>query len=51
MQSKTQKHEIQSIYTDEKGKPYKTAGKIDYVAGWYFKAAQFINDTKISVFI
>lgn len=23
---------------DEKGKPYKTAGKKDYVSGWYFKA-------------
>ncbi len=36
-----------SIYVDEKGKPYKTAGKIDYVAGWYFKAAQFMNGTSI----
>ena len=36
-----------SIYVDEKGKPYKTAGKIDYVAGWYFKAAQLMNGTSI----
>ena len=34
-------------YVDEKGKPYKTAGKIDYVAGWYFKAAQFMQGTTI----
>ena len=34
---------------NEKGKPYKTAGKIDYVAGWYFKAAQFIKSTKVRV--
>ncbi|MEE1187103.1 MAG: type IIL restriction-modification enzyme MmeI, partial [Acutalibacteraceae bacterium] len=36
-----------SIYVDEKGKPYKTAGKIDYVSGWYFKAAQMIVNTNI----
>ncbi|MBR1760659.1 MAG: hypothetical protein IJ741_05705, partial [Schwartzia sp.] len=30
------------VYVDEKGKPYKKAGKIDYVAGWYFKAAEFL---------
>ena len=43
LQSKSQKDDILSIYVDEKGKPYKTAGKIDYVAGWYFKAAQFAS--------
>lgn len=47
LQSKEQKEDILSIYIDEKGKPYKTAGKIDYVSGWYFKAAQFINGTNI----
>lgn len=49
LQSKEQKEDILSIYVDEKGKPYKTAGKIDYVAGWYFKAAQFIQGTAICV--
>ena len=47
LQSKEQKNDILSIYVDEKGKPYKTAGKIDYVAGWYFKAAQFMQGTAI----
>lgn len=47
LQSKDQKEDILSIYVDEKGKPYKTAGKIDYVAGWYFKAAQFIQGTSV----
>lgn len=47
LQSKAQKEDILSIYTDEKGKPYKTAGKIDYVSGWYFKAAQFMQKTNI----
>ncbi|MGI6041995.1 MAG: DNA methyltransferase [Candidatus Alectryocaccobium sp.] len=47
LQSKEQKNDILSVYVDEKGKPYKTAGKIDYVAGWYFKAAQFMQGTNI----
>ena len=47
LQSKAQKDDILSVYVDEKGKPYKTAGKIDYVSGWYFKAAQFMQGTAI----
>lgn len=43
LQSKEQKEDMLSIYVDEKGKPYKTAGKIDYVAGWYMKAAQMMQ--------
>ena len=46
-QTKEQKAEMLSIYVDEKGKPYKTAGKIDYVAGWYFKAAELMFNTTI----
>ena len=42
LQTKEQKEDILSIYVDEKGKPYKTAGKIDYVSGWYFKASELI---------
>ena len=47
LRSEEQKKDILSIYVDEKGKPYKTAGKIDYVAGWYFKAAVMMADTNI----
>lgn len=47
LQNKAQKEDILSIYVDEKGKPYKTAGKIDYVSGWYFKAANFMQGTEI----
>ncbi len=47
LQLKEQKNDILCIYVDEKGKPYKTAGKIDYVSGWYFKAAQLMQDTNI----
>ena len=47
LQSKGQKDDILSLYVDEKGKPYKTAGKIDYVSGWYWKASQLMQGTKI----
>ncbi|MBP3835568.1 MAG: hypothetical protein J6E31_00565 [Pyramidobacter sp.] len=42
LQTPEQKADMLRIYADENGRPYKTAGKIDYVAGWYFKAAQMI---------
>ncbi len=47
MQSKAQKEDILSIYVDEKGKTYNTAGKIDYVAGWYFLASKLMSGTSI----
>ena len=47
LQTADQKQDILSIYVDEKGKPYKTAGKIDYVSGWYFKAAELMQKTSI----
>lgn len=49
MQSKEQKSDMLSIFVDENGKPYKTAGKIDFVAGWYMKACHLIQDTNIRV--
>ena len=47
LQSEEQKKDMLSIYVDEKGNPYKTAGKIDYVSGWYFKAASLMEGTRI----
>ncbi len=47
LQSKEQKEDILSLYVDERGKPYKTAGKIDYVSGWYWKASQLMQGTNI----
>ncbi len=47
LQTKEQKEDILSVYVDKEGKPYKTAGKIDYVSGWYFKASQFMVGTAI----
>ena len=43
LQSKEQKDDILSVFLDKNGKPFKTAGKIDYVAGWYYKAAQLVQ--------
>lgn len=47
LQTKEQKEDILSIYIDENGKSYKTSGKIDYVAGWYFKSAELMQITNI----
>ena len=47
LQTPAQKEALRRIYVDGKGKPYKGGGKIDYVAGWYFKAAQFMAGTSI----
>ena len=46
LQSKEQKDDILSVFLDANGKPFKTAGKIDYVAGWYYKAAQLMRYSK-----
>ena len=47
LQSAEQKADMLNIYVDEKRKPYKTAGKIDYVAAWYFKAAEIMQGNTI----
>lgn len=44
-QNAEQKEDILSVYLDAKGKPFKAAGKIDYVAAWYYKAAQILAGT------
>ena len=43
IQNESQKQDMLSVLVDENGKPYKTAGKVDYVAAWYFKAAQMMQ--------
>ena len=47
LQSKEQKADLLNIFVDEKGKLFKTAGKIDYVAAWYYKASQMMQGTHI----
>ena len=46
-QNKLQKEDIKNVFIDETGKPYKSIGKLDYVSCWYFKAAEYMNGTKI----
>ena len=41
-QTKEQKQVLSSLFAD-----CKDAGKIDYVAGWYYKAAEFMKGTRI----
>lgn len=48
LQTKEQKEDVLNIYLDKSGKPYKSAGKIDYVACWYYKAAQLMHHSHIS---
>lgn len=47
LQTKEQKSDILSVFVDTNGKPYSTAGEVDYVAGWFFKAAQLMLNTEI----
>ena len=47
LQSKEQKDDILSVFVNIDGKPLKTAGKIDYVAGWYYKASELMQNTNI----
>lgn len=49
VQNPEQKKQMRSIYVDLMDKEYRLAGKIDYVAGWFFKAAEFIENTKTKV--
>lgn len=48
-QTEEQKADILHTFVDRKGRPFKTAGKIDYVSAWYYKAAMYIQYTNIRV--
>ena len=47
LQSDSQKQDILDLLVDENGKQLKTAGKVDYVAGWYYKAAAYMKNGNI----
>lgn len=47
LQSEGQKQDILDLMVDENGKQLKAAGKVDYVAGWYYKAAAFMQNGNI----
>ena len=46
LQTKSQKEDIIEVYKNN-NKIYKKSGKLDYVAGWYAKAAKIMKDTNI----
>ncbi|MDE6727530.1 MAG: methylase [Oscillospiraceae bacterium] len=46
-QTASQKNDMLAVCLDKDEKPLNKAGKIDYVSGWYFKAARFMKNTKI----
>ncbi|MDE5758028.1 MAG: N-6 DNA methylase, partial [Allobaculum sp.] len=46
-QKKSQKNGMKHIYVDSSNKTFPKIGKIDYVAAWFFKAAEYIQNTKI----
>lgn len=46
-QDPAQKQDILSIFLDSTGKPIRSAGKIDFVAAWYYKAAQIMQKTQV----
>jgi len=49
LQSRAQKEEIHELLKEEEKSIQNKAGKIDYVAGWYFKAIRYIAGTSINV--
>ncbi|SDY13946.1 Type II restriction/modification system, DNA methylase subunit YeeA [Ruminococcaceae bacterium YAD3003] len=42
-----QRTELNEIYVDSKGKTLSGTGDIDYVAAWFWKGAQYIQNTSI----
>ncbi|MEK4710055.1 DNA methyltransferase [Bacillus sp. FSL R10-2780] len=48
-QTKVQKKDLKTVFTDNNGKTYRGSGKIDYVAGWFIQAAKYIQNKNISV--
>ncbi len=48
-QNSAQKSDLEQVCLELNGKKVKNAKFLDYVAGWYFKAATYIQNTKIKV--
>ncbi|MBQ5497415.1 MAG: class I SAM-dependent DNA methyltransferase, partial [Acetobacter sp.] len=46
-QTDDQRKDKENIWRDEKGKAYRSVGKIDYVACWHFKAADYMQGTHL----
>lgn len=41
------KKQLGLLFTDDKGRPLQIAGKIDYVAGWYYRLSEFMQVRKL----
>lgn len=46
-QTDDQRKDKENIWSDEKGKVFGSVGKIDYVACWHFKAADYMQGTHL----
>lgn len=46
-QTQYQKLQLKDVLVKSNGKPIRAAGKIDYVAGWYYKACEMMQGTNI----
>ena len=49
LQTDEQKDDLKKVLLNKEGKVIDNYGKADYVVGWYYKAAHYINKTKIRV--
>ena len=46
-QTKMQKESLKHVLVKANGKPIRAAGKVDFVAGWYYKACEMMQSTSI----
>lgn len=49
LQTDKQKDDLKNVLLNKEGKVIDNYGKVDYVVGWYYKAAHYINNKKIKV--
>ena len=46
LMGKEQKDDLTAALVDSRGAPVKNSGNVDYVAGWYYRAAQAMNENR-----
>ena len=49
LQTKSQKEDLLVTFVDRAGKTIKGIAKIDYVAAWYYKAAQMMHESTLPI--
>ena len=47
VQTREQKLGMLSLFREKAGNLYSLVVKIDYIAGWYYKAFEMVQDTRI----